>query len=60
LPDGLLVSGSLDKTIRIWSPKSGEAIKILTGHTNWICSLAVLLDGSLASGSFDRTIRIWK
>lgn len=52
-------SDSWDKTIRIWVPKSGKTIKILTGHTSGVSSLAVLSDGSLAIGSWDKTIRIW-
>ncbi len=59
LQDGLLVSGGDDNTIRIWDPKSGETIQILTGHNKSVNSLAVLPDGLLASSSGDNTIRIW-
>ncbi len=59
LPDGSLASGSADNTTRIWDTKSGETIKILTGHTAGVCSLVFLPDGLLASGSWDKTIRIW-
>ena len=31
----------------------------LSGHTNWILSLAVMSNGWLASGSFDSNINIW-
>jgi WD40 repeat protein len=34
-------------------------IKTLTGHSDWISSLAVLKSGDLASGSYDKTIKIW-
>ena len=34
LPDGKIVSGSLDRTIRIWDCDSGDCIKILEGHTD--------------------------
>jgi WD40 repeat protein len=29
------------------------------GHSNTVCSLALLEDGLLASGSLDATIKIW-
>ena len=28
------MSGSRDKTIRIWDSSSGECVKVLSGHTN--------------------------
>jgi WD40 repeat protein len=37
----------------------GKTLKLLTGHTYEVRSLAVLLDGTLASCSYDGTIRIW-
>ena len=56
---GLLASGSVDTTIRIWNVASGITIKTLTGHTGDVKSLVVLPDGLLASGSYNNTIRIW-
>ena len=52
--DGSVVIGSDDTTIKIWDVNSGLNFEALTGHTNWIRSLAVLKDGS-----YDYTIRIW-
>ncbi|MGK7878988.1 MAG: pentapeptide repeat-containing protein [Crocosphaera sp.] len=55
-----LVSGSLDKTIRLWDLGTGEEIKVLTGHTSSVNSVAISADGqSLVSGSLDKTIRLW-
>ena len=34
LSDGRIVSGSYDKTIRIWNASSGECVKELSGHTD--------------------------
>jgi WD40 repeat protein len=53
-----LSSGSW-KLIKIWNLISGECIKTLKGHTDWVKTLAVLSDNKLASGSDDKTIKIW-
>lgn len=61
-PDAqLLVSGSEDRTIRIWKLSTGHEIHILTEHSNWINSVAISPDGQfLASCSEDKTIKIWE
>ena len=60
-PDGkTLVTGSIDKSIRVWDLNTTKVIRILQGHTEEITSLAFNKDGSLlASGSKDQNIRIW-
>jgi WD40 repeat protein len=58
LPDGKLVSGSFDRTVRIW--ENGTCCHILKGHTLEVTCLAVLPDGMLASGSDDLTVRVWE
>ena len=56
----MLVSGSWDKTVRLWNPLTGEEFHILSGHSRGITSVSFSHDGSLvASGSSDKTIRIW-
>lgn len=66
LPDErvLLVSGSVDGSVRLWDPLSAQAVgEPLTGHSDGVTSVAELQlrDGPLlvASGSFDGTIRLW-
>ncbi|KAH7923669.1 WD40 repeat-like protein [Leucogyrophana mollusca] len=61
-PDGRrVVSGSRDKTLRVWDAESGEVIlRPLEGHDGWITSVAFSPNGKqVASGSYDKTIRVW-
>jgi WD40 repeat protein len=60
-PDGrrLVVSG-LSAQIYVWDLTSGQLIQTLTGHTDWVWSIASTVDGStLISAGEDRTIRVW-
>ena len=61
-PDGQhIISGSADKTIRIWCAETGAAIgKPLEGHTNTVQSVTYSHSGQhVISSSADCTIRIW-
>ncbi len=60
-PDGKkLVSGSADRTIRLWQINRLESSQILSGHTGWVNTIAISPNGCiLVSGSTDRTIKIW-
>ena len=55
-----LVSGSQDKTVRLWNVETGELIHILQEHTNVVLSVAFSPDGNtIASGDDNRTIWVW-
>ncbi|KAJ6543121.1 WD40-repeat-containing domain protein [Mycena capillaripes] len=55
-----VVSGSCDKTVRIWDMMSKNVFRILSGHTDAIESVTFLSDGRhIVSGSFDKTLRVW-
>ena len=60
-PDGqYLVSGSWDKTVKLWLVKSGECTRTMEGHSEPVCSVAFSPDGQyLASGSGDKTVKLW-
>jgi len=60
-PDGqTLISGSGDKTVKLWSAQSGEELRTLEAHTSWVRSIAINPNGTLlATAENDRTIRLW-
>ena len=63
LPDDRLISGSWDKTLRIWETQTGQCLHILEGHSHSVSRIC-LLPGKgccyvASGGSFDGTIRVW-
>ncbi len=56
----ILVSGSRDKTIKIWHLETGELLRTLKGHRDGVYAIALSPDGEIiASGSADKTIKLW-
>ena len=57
---GLVATGLQSGNIIILDAVTGIHTSILSGHTDWVLSLAFSLDGSfLVSGSQDETINLW-
>ncbi|MFF9018953.1 WD40 repeat domain-containing protein, partial [Streptomyces eurythermus] len=49
-----------DGSVRIWDPTTGTQTTTLTGHTDWVHSVAISPSGTwLATASSDRSVRIW-
>ena len=59
LADGLIVSTSSDKTLRLWDYGSGNCIAVLKGHAACVLGARQLKDGRVLSWSHDKTLRIW-
>jgi WD40 repeat protein len=60
-PDGQrIVTGSEDKTAKLWDAENGRELLTLKGHTNRVDSVAFSPDGRrIATGSQDETARVW-
>jgi WD40 repeat protein len=54
-----LVSGSADKTLRIWNVETSKCISVLRDHVVPVRCVAILPDGRIVSGCDDGTIKIW-
>ena len=64
LPDGSVraISGSVDKTLRVWDPIAGTCLATLEGHTDCVLAVAcfTLPDGSVrAISAFADKLRVW-
>jgi len=53
------VSGSQDKTLKVWEFPSGELISTLKGHIDWVKTCLFLPNSNIVSGSHDHTLKIW-
>lgn len=60
-PDGgMVASGSIDDTVRLWNVAGGSLRATLMGHTDDVYAVAFSPDGSrIASGGYDHVIRLW-
>ncbi|MPC16636.1 Lissencephaly-1 [Portunus trituberculatus] len=55
-----LMSGSRDKTIKVWDVGVGLCLFSLVGHDNWVRGLVVHPGGKyILSASDDKTVRVW-
>jgi WD40 repeat protein len=58
--NSFIVTGSYDKTARVWDTKTHQCIATLTGHNSWVTSVAVSADNSfIVASSWDSTTRVW-
>jgi WD40 repeat protein len=54
------VSGSFDKTLKVWDLATRHALRTLEGHSDSVSDLAVTPDGKRAvSASTDNTLKVW-
>ena len=56
----LLVSGSEDRTIKLWDIQTGGVVKTFSGHDGSFYSVCISADSTMiVSGSDDSTIKLW-
>jgi WD40 repeat protein len=59
-PDSKTVlSGSNDRTVRLWNLETGRLLYLLTGHRERIKCVGISPDGLLLSCSVDGQVRLW-
>ncbi|MCY2954350.1 MAG: protein kinase [Planctomycetota bacterium] len=60
-PDGrMALSGSTDKTLRLWDVATGSQVRSFAGHTEGVYAVAFSPDGrSAISGSPDKSLKLW-
>ena len=55
-----VVSGSEDKSVKLWNIETGTELSTMTGHSAPVSSVAFSADGRFVmSGSSDTSIRLW-
>jgi len=55
-----IISGSHDKSVRVWDAARGKELNVLNGHTGAVRSIAFSNDGTrIVSGSLDQSVRVW-
>ena len=54
----VLISGSYDRTVRVWNMDTGEQLHCLMGHHSHVRALQ-FDEVKLITGSMDRTLKVW-
>ncbi|KAI3601458.1 f-box and wd repeat-containing protein [Moniliophthora roreri] len=66
--EGIVVSGSYDSTVRVWSLPSGECTQVLRGHFSQVYCVAIMAEKDwisdserikVISGALDTAVRVW-
>lgn len=54
----VLITGSYDRTVRVWNMETGESLHCLKGHTRAVRALQ-FDEVKLITGSMDNTLKVW-
>lgn len=55
----IVISGSTDRTLKVWNAETGHCIHTLYGHTSTVRCMH-LHGNKVVSGSRDATLRVWQ
>ena len=58
MKDNMIVSGSTDRTLKVWRADTGECVETLYGHASTVRCMA-MHGNQVVSGSRDNTLRLW-
>lgn len=58
---GLVISGSYDRTVKLWNLNTGDLLKTIEAHSDRVNAVALSADGqSFASACENGSIKVWK
>ncbi|KAF3790700.1 Myosin heavy chain kinase B [Nymphaea thermarum] len=57
---GLLYSGSWDKTLKVWRLSDSKCIESINAHDDALNSVVAGFDGLVFTGSADGTVKVWQ
>ncbi|KAE9593320.1 putative [Myosin heavy-chain] kinase transcription factor WD40-like family [Lupinus albus] len=58
--EGLLYSGSWDKTLKVWRVSDSKCVESITAHDDAVNAVVSALGGYVFTGSADGTVKMWK
>jgi WD40 repeat protein len=59
LPNGNIISGSFDNTLKIWDVSSGQCLKTLQGNGKSVYCVTALPNGNIISAIDDGSLEVW-
>lgn len=58
--EGLLYSGSWDKTLKVWRLADSKCLESINAHDDAVNSVVTGFNGYVLTGSADGTVKVWK
>lgn len=58
--EGLLYSGSWDKTLKVWRVSDSKCLESINAHDDAVNSVAAAFGGYVFTGSADGTVKMWR
>ncbi|KAG4979573.1 hypothetical protein JHK82_032828 [Glycine max] len=58
--EGLLYSGSWDKTLKVWRVADSKCLESISAHDDAVNAVAAAFGGCVLTGSADGTVKMWR